>query len=76
MLQIIRAVLNVGAELFLDLGVHLRALEESGDAGAKRIEDFHISSGCTESAEAMAAASRFQLLVSSRSRLRPAAVSS
>jgi hypothetical protein len=74
--QIVGTVLDVRAKFLLHLGVDLGTLEESSHAEAKRIEEFHVSSGCTESAEAMAAASRFQLSVSSRRPLRPAAVSS
>ncbi len=74
--KVIGAVLDVGTEFLLDLGVHLGTLEESGDAEAKRSEEIHTSSGCTDSAEVMAATRRFQLAVSSRRRLRPAAVSS
>src|SRR5438034_207568 len=62
--QIVGAVLDVRAKLLFYFGVHLRTPEDSGDAGAKRIEEFHISSGCAESAEAMADTSRFQLSVS------------
>ena len=75
-LQIVGAVLDVRAKFLLHLGVASGTLKQSGDAEAKRIEEFHISSGCGESADAMAVARRFQLSVSSRRRLRPAAVSS
>ena len=79
-LEIVGAELDVRAELVVHIGADLRALEDGVDAEAKRgkswkILEVHISSVCGPRADAMAPASRFQLLVSSRRRLRPAAVS-
>ena len=74
--EIVRAVLDVGAQLFFHLSVELGTMEERGDAEAECVEEFHASSGCSESAEPMAATRRFQLSVSSRKRFRPAVVSS
>src|SRR5580700_716106 len=45
-LEIVSTMLNVGAKLLLHLGIHLRTLEESGDAEAKRVQEFHTSSVC------------------------------
>ena len=75
-LEVVSTMLEMGAKFLVHLGVHLRTLEESGDAEAKRVEEFHTSSGCAARAEPMAVTSRFQLSVSSRRRLRPVAVSS
>ena len=74
--QIVRAMLDVRAKFLFHLGVDLRTLEQSGDAEANPVEEFHSSSGRAASAEAIASTSRFQPSVSSSSRLRPAAVSS
>src|SRR6266478_4404585 len=75
-LEIVSAMLNVGAQLVFYLGVHLRTMEESGDAEAKQVKEFHASSDCAASAVPIAVARRFQLSVSTRRRLRPATVSS
>ncbi len=75
-LQIVGAVCNVRAQFLLKFSVDPVTLEQSGDAEAKRVEEVHISSGCCDSADAIAVARRFQLSVSSRKRLRPAAVNS
>jgi len=75
-LQVIRSVLDMGAQLFLHFVGKLRAMEKLRGNRAEIGREAHSSSGCAESAAAMAAASRFQLSVSSRRRRRPAAVSS
>ena len=64
-LQVVRAQLDVRAKFFVDVVLDARA--ENGT---------HISSGLAASAAAIASASRFQSLVSSRSRLRPGVVNS
>ncbi len=74
-LQIVGAMLDVRAQFFFEIGVEFRALKVRGNANAEPIERFHSSSGWAASAEVMAAARRFQLLVSWRRRLRPATVS-
>ena len=74
-LQIISPVLDVRAQLLFHLGVDLGTAKQSGNADAKRIEEFHTSSGCGARAEPMAVASRFQLAVSSCRRFCPAGVS-
>src|SRR5580658_10921523 len=75
-LEIVGTALDMRAQLILHLRVHLGTVKKSGDAETKRIEKFHISPACAASAAPMAVASRFQLSVSSRRRLRPAVVSS
>jgi hypothetical protein len=75
-LEIVSTMLDVGAKFVVHFRAHLRAMKERGDAEAKRVEEFHASSNCAPSAAPIAFARRFQLSVSSRRRLRPAAVSS
>src|SRR5580704_7969817 len=43
-LEIVSTMLDVGTKLLFHLGVHLRALKESGDAETKRVEEFHSCS--------------------------------
>jgi hypothetical protein len=76
LVKIVGTMLDMRAKFLLHLRAHLRALEESGHAKANGVEDFHTSSDCGASAAPIAAARRFQLAVSSRRRLRPAAMSS
>jgi hypothetical protein len=45
-LEVVGTVLHVRAKFLFHLEAHLRTLEESGDAKAKRVEEFHTSSGC------------------------------
>ena len=75
-LQIVGAVLYVGAKFVVHFPIDPGTFKQSGSEGAERGEESHISSGCTARALAMAVARRFQLSVSSRRRLRPAAVNS
>src|ERR1700750_765349 len=74
--QIIRTILDVGAELFLYIFSNFKRMKESGGNGASVGWNVHISSGRAARAAVMAVARRFQPSVSSRNRLRPAAVSS
>jgi hypothetical protein len=64
-LEIVGAVLDVRPKLLVDVFVYSRTGE-----------DVHVSSASAASAAPMAVASRCQFFVSSRSRLRPAVVSS
>ena len=74
--KIVRAMLNMGPQFFVEFIPHCRTVHKGGPTGPHCVEDSHSSSGCAESALPMAAASRFQLSVSSCSRFLPAAVSS
>src|SRR5271154_694673 len=75
-LQIISPELDMRAKLIFHVIRSLRTMKKLSGEGTKVGEEFHPSSGCAASAEPMAVASRFQLSVSSRRRLRPGAVSS
>src|SRR5262249_44040821 len=75
-LQVVGAVLDVRAQLRLDLLVHAPAAEEPGDEAADVCNRAHVPSGWAARTVAIAVASRFQPSVSSRNRPRPAAVSS
>src|SRR5262245_27957893 len=75
-LQIVRAALDVSAQLFLDLLFDLGPIKKPGGKRAKVGQEFHNSSGWAARAEAMAEARRFHPSASSRRRLRPADVSS
>jgi hypothetical protein len=57
----------MGAKLFFHLRIHLRTLEESGDAETKRVEESYNSSGSAAREEPMAVASRFHELRRMRS---------
>jgi hypothetical protein len=48
--EIVSTMLGMRARLLFHLRIHLRALKESGDAEAKRVEEFHTASGCAASA--------------------------
>jgi hypothetical protein len=74
--QIVCTTLDVGAKLFFHILGNFRTMKESGGMGAKVRREIHISSGRAARAAVMAMARRFQPSVSSRNRLRPAAVSS
>ncbi len=74
--QIVCTILDVGAKLFFHIFGNFRTMKEFGGKGAKVGREIHISSGRAARAVVMAMARRFQPSVSSRNRLRPAAVSS
>jgi len=75
-LKIIRAELNMGAKLIVHFIPNLGTMEKLSSNGTNPVQESHTSSGCGASADPMAVANRFQLSVSSRRRLWPAAVSS
>src|SRR5579859_1484817 len=74
--QIVGTILDVRAKLFFHILGDFRTMKEPGGKGAKVGGEVHISSGRAARAVVMAVARRFQPSVSSRNRLRPAAVSS
>ncbi len=74
--QIVCPILDVRAKLLFHIFGNLGTMKESGGKGAKVGGEIHISSGRAARAAVMAVDSRFQPSVSSRNRLRPAAVSS
>ena len=76
MLQVIGAVLHVCAQLLVRIVLDAPAVDQRSDERAKRRQQAHISSGCVLSADAIAAARRFQPSACWRRRLRPAGVSS
>src|SRR5207253_9265399 len=76
MLQVIGAVLHVCAQLLVRIVLDAPAVDQRSDERAKRRQQVHISSGCVLSADAIAAARRFQPSACWRRRLRPAGVSS
>jgi hypothetical protein len=75
-LQIVGAQLDMRANLLFEFVIDPGTMEDIRDQRSKVGQNFHDSSGCAESADAMAAARRFHSSVSSRRRFRPAAVSS
>jgi hypothetical protein len=74
--QIVCPILDMGALLLFHIFANLGTMKESGSQGANVGREVHISSGRAARAAVMAVARRFQPSVSSRKRLRPAAVSS
>ena len=74
--EIVGAKLDVRAQLRVHVGVDRGAPKELVDRRAKVGQELHASPGRAARTEAMAVARRFHPSVSSRSRPRPAAVSS
>src|SRR5579862_4388302 len=72
--QIVSTILDMGAKLLFHLLCNVGTMKPSGGKRAKVGEEVHISSGRAARAAVMAVARRFQPSVSSRNRLRPAAV--